>query len=46
MDALVNCEPPIDRGLPMLPFERLMINHLDNMASDQRNHYEGFFFIN
>jgi len=24
----------------MSPFERVMINRLDNMASDQRNHYE------
>jgi len=40
MHALVGYEPPIDRGIPMSPFERLMINRLDNMASDQRNHYD------
>ncbi|KAL9276982.1 hypothetical protein ACSQ67_025468 [Phaseolus vulgaris] len=42
MHTLVSYEPPIDRGIPVSPFERLMINHLDNMVSDQRDHYEFF----
>ena len=38
MHALVGYEPPIDHGIPMSSFERLMINRLDNMVSDKRNH--------
>jgi len=33
-------ESPIDHGIPMSQFERLITNRLDNMASGQRNHYE------
>lgn len=40
MHILVGYKPPIDRGIPMSQFERLMINCMDNMANDQRNHYE------
>jgi len=40
LHALVGYLPPIDHGIPMCQFYRLMINRLDNMASDQRNHYK------
>jgi len=33
MDAPVSYEPPVDHGIPMSQFERLMINHMDTMAS-------------
>jgi len=39
LHALVGYVPPIDHGISMSQFERLMINCLDNMANDQRNHY-------
>ena len=42
INALVGYELPIDHGIPMSQFERLMISRLGNIASDQRNHYEFF----
>jgi len=39
MHALVSYEPPVDHGIPMSQFEKLMINRIDTMACDQEEHY-------
>ena len=38
--ALVANEPPVDHGIPMSQFEKLMINHMDTMTSDKKEHYK------
>ena len=40
MHALAIYEPLVDYGIPMSQFERLMINRMDTMASDKKDHYE------
>jgi len=40
MQALVAYESLVDHGIPMSRFERLMINRMDTMANDQKEHYE------
>ena len=35
MQVLVAYEPSVDHGIPMSQFKRLILNHMDTMASDK-----------
>jgi len=40
MHVLVSYEPLVDHGIPISPFERQMINRMDTMTRDKKDHYE------
>jgi len=42
MHALISYIPLVNHGEPLSSFERMMLNRIYTMASDQRNHYEFF----
>jgi len=40
MQTLVAYVPLVDREIPLSSFERLIVDRMDIMASDQKKHYE------